>query len=144
MNDHPKPWNIAFNGTVANPIDANGRTMPWEMMLDAANRPAGPAGEVELLFTEIGVYIDSGERDPCGAGNRVIKVKDEQAKLLIDALKHYHAARKAAQPEAGAEREPYGWYDPASMVLFLDKETAEQNTTCLEGELVALYATERS
>lgn len=42
ISAHPKPWNIAFNGTVANPIDAKGRTMPWELMLSEANRPGGP------------------------------------------------------------------------------------------------------
>lgn len=40
--NYPKPWNIAFNGTIAFCVAANGKTVDWKTVCIELNRSDGP------------------------------------------------------------------------------------------------------
>lgn len=59
-----------------------------EKFLSGAVSARGPMQqEVDLVFTEDGVYVDTGERAAGGMGNVALKVKDAQAKRVLAAFR---------------------------------------------------------
>lgn len=90
MSEYLRPMRVAFNGTVAFFVDANGRTVPWEVIQELVNetsitRPEATSASgivVSPALLDVLVCVVQGQRRDRALSATALHYLEEAERLL--------------------------------------------------------------